>query len=78
MSIVFPKQPSRDIAYQAIKTEMSRLAERRLAVDAYVMVGDPKVPTSWRQVHDADGAYIFAEYSTQTGQTTRKGHALRK
>jgi hypothetical protein len=78
LTIVFPKTPSREIAYDAILTEIQKVTNRGLDVDAYVSIGDNNVKTSWNQLRDNDGAYVFAEYKSATKKVTRKGELLKK
>jgi hypothetical protein len=76
VTIVFAKAPSIDRAYKAISIEAEKLSTRGLDVSLHVSVGDPKVRTSWRQIKDADGAYIFARYEAATKELTRKDKLL--
>lgn len=78
VTIVFPKQPTRDAAYDTIIAETQKLAAKGLDVDLYVSVGDQKVKTSWRQMRDKDGAYVFAEYNTANKKLMRKGQLLKQ
>jgi hypothetical protein len=78
LTIVFPKTPSRDVAYDAIFAEIQKVTNRGLDVDAYVSVGDKNVKTSWYQMRDDDGAYVFAEYKSTTKAVTRKGALLKE
>lgn len=76
VTIVYPKNPGRSVAYEAIKAEVAKLKSRGLDVDLYVSVGDKNTRTSWKQVRDSDGKYIFAEYSSATQQLTRNNKPL--
>lgn len=76
VTIVFPKKPSRSAAYNAIFAEAQKLAARGLDVDVYASVGDQKVKTSWKQMKDNDGGYVFANYKAATKQVSRKGQLL--
>jgi hypothetical protein len=78
VTLVFPKQPAQDAAYGALLAEAEKLAQRRLDMNLYVSIGDPKVKTSWKQMRDKDGAYVFAEYSAATKEVARKGRLLRQ
>jgi len=78
VTIVFSKQPTLTAAYDAIFVETQKLAERRLDINAYVSVGDRNVKTSWNQIRDSDGAYVFAEYNAVSKTLTRKGQLLKK
>jgi hypothetical protein len=77
ITIVYPKTPSRSTAYDAITAEIQKAAGRGLDVDAYVSVGDKNVPTSWEQMRDDDGGYVFAEYKSATKEITRRGALLK-
>lgn len=78
VTIVFPKQPTRDVAYDAIIAETQKLAPRGMDVNVYVSVGDQKVKTSWKQMRDKDGAYVFAEYDAASKKLMRKGQLLKQ
>jgi len=78
VTIVFPKQPTRDAAYDAIVTETQKLAARGMDVSVYVSVGDQKIKTSWKQMKDTDGAYVFAEYDVTSRKLMRKGQLLKQ
>ena len=78
LTIVFPKTPSQETAYEAIFAEIQKVTARGLDVDAYVSVGDKNVKTSWYQMRDNDGAYVFAAYKSATKEVTRKGRLLKK
>jgi len=78
VTIVFAKEPSRSAAYDAIFIETQKLATRGLDVNAYVSIGDQKVETSWVQMQDTDGGYIFAEYNAATKKISRKGQLLKQ
>lgn len=76
VTLVYPKQPPQDAAYAALIAEAQKLAPRKLDMDLYVSVGDPNVETSWHQLRDKDGAYVFAKYSAATKKIIRKGRLL--
>ena len=76
VTIVFPTQPSRNVAYNAIVAETQKLAARGVDINAYVSIGEREVKTSWRQMRDKDGAYVFAEYDVASGKLMRKGQLL--
>ncbi len=78
VAIVFQKKPNRDAAYEAILAETRKLAARSLDIQLYVSVGDKGVKTSWKQMRDSNGAYIFAEYNAATKKLTRQGQLLRQ
>lgn len=78
VTVVFPKKPSRQAAYDAIFTEVQKLAARGLDVDAYVSVGNSKEKTSWDQMKDTDGGYVFANYKFATKQISRRGQVLKQ
>jgi hypothetical protein len=78
VTIVFPKQPTQDAAYDAIAVETQKFATRGMDIAVYVSVGNPKVKTSWKQMKDRDGAYVFAEYDAVNKKLTRKGQLLKQ
>jgi len=78
VTIVFPKQPTRDAAYEAIFVETAKLATKGLDINAYVSVGDQKVKTSWKQMRDRDGAYVFAEYGAASKKLMRQSQVLKQ
>ncbi|MBA2335251.1 MAG: hypothetical protein H0V90_09980 [Blastocatellia bacterium] len=78
ISLVFPKAPSQNDSYDAIIAEIEKVKGRGLDVDAYVKVGDKNVKTSWYQVKDTDGAFIFAGYKADSKQVRRKDKLLKQ
>jgi hypothetical protein len=78
VTVVFPKKPSRQAAYDAIFDETRKLAARGLDVDVYVSVGNSKEKTSWEQMKDADGGYVFANYKAANKQVWRRGRLLKQ
>jgi hypothetical protein len=78
VTIVFPKQPAREAAYDAIIAETRRLSARNVDINVYVSVGDHKVKASWKQMRDKDGAYVFAEYDAASRKLTRKDQLLKQ
>jgi hypothetical protein len=68
--ILFPEEPTRDAAYDAIIAETQRLAARGLDADVFVSVG-----TFGRLMLDRDGAPVFADYNT-ANKTLRRGSQL--
>lgn len=78
VTVVFPKKPSRAVAYDAIFTEAQKLAAKGLDVDVYVSVGNQKEKTTWEQMKDTDGGYVFANYKATTKQVRRRGQLLKQ
>jgi hypothetical protein len=78
VTIVFAKAPTQEAAYAAILAETQKLITRRLDVNAYVSIGNRTVKTSWKQMRDRDGAYVFAEYDAASKRVTRQGRLLKK
>jgi hypothetical protein len=78
LTIVFPTTPPRDEAYAAMLTEIEKRIGRRLDIIGAVDVGDKNIKTSWHQVRDTDGAFIFAEYSAATRTVSRKNRVLER
>ncbi len=65
------------MAYNAIIAETEKVVARGLNINAYVSVADKSVKTSWQQMRDRDGAYVFAQYDSATGRITRRGKLLK-
>jgi hypothetical protein len=78
LTLVFPRKPLSDLAYKAVITEVVRVADRGLDINAYVSVGNKADPTTWHQMKDTDGAYIFANYEAASRQVTRKEKLLKQ
>jgi hypothetical protein len=78
VTVVFSKKPSRQAAYDAIFTEVQKLAARGLDANVYVSVGNSKEKTSWVQMRDTDGGYVFANYKAATKQISRRGKLLKQ
>lgn len=78
VTLVFPRKPSRQAAYDAIYAEAQKLAGRGLDVDVYVSIGNQKVKTSWEQMKDTDGGYVFANYKAASKQVWRRGKLLKQ
>lgn len=78
VTVVFPKKPSRQGAYDAIFAETRKLAARGLDVDVYVSIGNSKEKTSWEQMKDTDGGYVFANYKAADKQISRRGKLLKQ
>jgi hypothetical protein len=68
--ILFPEEPTRDAAYDAIITETQRLAAKGLDADVFV-----SAETSGRLMLDRDGAPVFADYNA-ANKTLRRGAQL--
>ena len=77
VTIVFSKKPSRDAAYAAIVSEVRKLSDKGLDINAYVSVGNPKVKTSWRQMKDDDDAFIFGDFEASSNKIMRKGKQIK-
>lgn len=78
ISLVYPQIPTRDVAYSSMINEIEKLRSRGLDIDSYVKVGDKNKKTSWYQVKDTDGAFIFAGYKADTKQVMRKDKLLKQ
>lgn len=78
VTIVFPKQPTQDAAYHAIAVETQKLAAKGMDINAYMNVGDPKVKTSWKQMKDRDGAYVFANYDAASKKIMRNSQLIKQ
>lgn len=76
ISIVFAAPPDPAVAYDAIRKEIGAAARRRLDIRVYAFAGDKARRTSWQQLRDVDGAFIFAEFRAASGSITRRGKSL--
>lgn len=78
ISLVFPKPPPQNEVYEAIIAEIEKVRDRKLDVNAYVKAGDRNKKTSWHQIKDTDGAFIFGDYEVATRKITRRGRVLKQ
>jgi len=78
VTVVFPKQPTQEVAYATLSSEAQKLVARGLDMNLYVSIGDAKVKTSWTQMRDKDGAYVFAEYTAANKKIIRKGRLIKQ
>lgn len=78
LSLVYANAPPPEVGYDAMIAEIEKVRARGLDVNAYVKTGDRKIKTSWNQVRDSDGAFVFADYDASTNQVTRKGKVLKQ
>jgi len=77
VTIVFPKQPTLDVAYEAIFVETQKLASKGLDIGTHVNFGDKNVKPSWKYMMEADGSSVFAEYDAATKTLKRQGKVLK-
>ncbi len=71
--IIFPEEPTRDAAYDAIIAETQRLAPRGLDADVFV-----SVEILGRLMLDRDGGPVFADYSAANKTLMRRTQLLRQ
>jgi len=76
VSLVYSTEPSRSVAYEDMFALTKELATRGQDINIYIFVGDKTKETSWHQVKDRDGAYMFCGYDAKTKRITRKGALL--
>jgi hypothetical protein len=69
--ILFPEEPTRDAAYDAIIAETLRLAAKGLDVDVFVSVETPG-----RLMLDRDGGPVFGDYNAANKKLMRRGRLL--
>jgi len=69
--IIFPEEPTRDAAYDAIIAETHRLAAREVDADLFVSVG-----TVGRLMLDRDGGPVFADYNAANKRLMRRAQLL--
>ncbi|HEU0011787.1 MAG TPA: hypothetical protein VFT34_18370 [Verrucomicrobiae bacterium] len=78
LTLVFPEAPSIQHAYDVALVEAEKAAQRGLDVNVYVSVGDKTTRTSWRQLRDPSGGYVFVEYQVSTKTIKRQTKVLKK
>lgn len=78
LTLVFPKTPAIQHAYDDAVAEAEKAAQGGLDVNVYVSVGDKGKRTSWRQLRDPSGGYVFVEYSADTKTIRRRAKILKK
>jgi hypothetical protein len=66
LTLVFPKAPPTQQAYEAAVAEAEKAAEKGIDVKVYVSVGDKGTPTSWNQLKDPSGGFVFVEYQASS------------
>ncbi len=69
--IIFPEEPTRDAAYDAIIAETQRLAPRGSDADIFVW-------TLGRLMLDRDGGPVFADYNAANKTLMRRAQLLRQ
>ncbi|MCX6922918.1 MAG: hypothetical protein NT154_06870 [Verrucomicrobia bacterium] len=72
LTVVFPKTPTSQQAYEAAVTEAVKAAQKGMDVTVYVKVGDKATKTSWRQIRDPSGGFVFVEYEANTKTIRRE------
>lgn len=77
LTLVFPKAPTIQQAYDAALAEAKKAAQRGLDASVYVSVGDKATRTSWRQLRDPSGGYVFVEYQASTKTIKRQTKVLK-
>jgi len=78
ITIVFPKKPSQQTAYDAIITEAQKLDAKGLDMNLYVSVGDKNAKTSWKQIRDTDGTYIAADYDAASKRLMHQNKLIKQ
>ncbi|MCW8408906.1 hypothetical protein OQJ13_07970 [Legionella sp. PATHC035] len=78
VTIVFAKKPSIEEAYNSIYAETQKLANKGLDISLYVSVGNKNIKTSWKQLHDVDGSFVFANYDSTYKRLTKNEHVLKQ
>lgn len=66
LTLVFSEAPAIQQAYDAAVAEAEKVARRGLDANIYVSVGNKTIRTSWRQLQDPSGGYVFVEYQADT------------
>ncbi len=78
LTLVFPKAPAIQEAYNTAVAEAEKAARKGLDVNVHVSIGDKATPTSWRQLRDPSGGYVFVEYQASTKTIKRLTKILKK
>ena len=78
ITLVFPTAPAIQQAYDTALAEAEKAAQRGLDANVYVSVGDKATRTSWRQLRDPSGGYVFVEYQASTKTIKRQTKVLKK
>ena len=77
VSIVFAEKPTRKKAHDALIETTDKIKSRGLSATLYIFVGKKGNERTWKQVEDADGNFIFAEYDPQTELLSQNGKTLK-
>ncbi|MCL4177542.1 MAG: hypothetical protein KJ072_07320 [Verrucomicrobia bacterium] len=78
VTLVFTKAPTIQKAYDAAIAEAERAAPRGLDTHVYVSVGDKTTRTTWRQLRDPSGGYVFVLYEAATKTIKGQDRILKK
>jgi hypothetical protein len=65
LSIVFPSTPSVQAAIDAAIAEIENRVAQGLDIDAYVKIGNKDVKTSWQQMPDPLGGFLYFHYTVR-------------
>lgn len=76
VSLVYPAKLSRTIMYKDMVSVISELASKNKDINIYTFIGDKAKRSSWFQVEDYDGAYIFCKYDAESKKITRKSKLI--
>jgi hypothetical protein len=63
LNVVFAVAPTPDSAYKAIVEEIGKHLSPGLDILASASIGDKKIRTSWHQMRDVTGKFVFAQYT---------------
>ena len=77
LTLVYPSAPALQDAYDALLKEVGKAASAGLDINAYIDVGDKTTPTTWVQMKDPDGGYVFVGYHADTKTIERKSKVLK-
>ena len=78
LSLIFPKNPSIEDAYNAMLTEIKAHKSKGIDVNAYAYVGNKAKKTSWVQIKEPDGFYASLEYNATTKEVVKKNNVFTK
>jgi hypothetical protein len=78
LSIVFPTQPTARQALDAFVAEIQKHKARGLDIDAFPVIGDKNVKTSWQQMRDPNGGFFYFRYTVADRTIYNKSTAIKK
>jgi hypothetical protein len=78
VTLVFPRAPTIKQAYDAAVEEAEKVSKRGMDAHVYVDTGDKATPTSWKQLRDPDGGFVFVDYQASSKTIKKKTKVLKQ